>query len=210
MVKGCFITIEGMEGVGKSTNIELVESILVARQISYISTREPGGTLLGEKIRELLLDKTESSMIGMTEILLIFAARAQHVAEVIKPAINKGVWVICDRFTDSSFAYQGAGRGLNPDLIRDLEASVLGGFSPDLTILLDLPVDIGLQRATKRGELDRFENENIEFFSRVRRGFLDRAAQFDRFSVVDAGRSLRDVQAEVSHVIEKCIEAWKA
>ena len=209
MSKGRFITIEGVEGVGKSTNIALIESLLDTQGIRHITTREPGGTHLSEKIRTLLLDKNDSNMCDMTELLLMFAARSQHVQELIKPALENGIWVICDRFTDSSYAYQGAGRGLGEDLVAGLEKIALADFRPDLTLLLDLPVEVGLERAKTRGEFDRIESAGIEFFTRVRECFLDRAAQSDRFRVVDANQSLTRVQAQISKIIQTCIGDWQ-
>ncbi len=209
MTKGCFITIEGVEGVGKSTNVAVVESVLSEQAIEFISTREPGGTVLGEKIRDLLLDKNETSMTDMTETLLMFAARAQHVSQIIKPALNRGNWVVCDRFTDSTYAYQGGGRGMGVELVSDLEHAILGDFEPDLTILLDIPAEVGLSRAGKRGDLDRFENEDIEFFNRVREGFLDRARRLERFRIIDANRPLEEVQNNVEAEIKKVINEWQ-
>ncbi len=210
MGKGCFITVEGIEGVGKSTNIELIESLLTLRGIDYITTREPGGTELAEEIRDILLDKNESSMVEMTELLLMYAARAQHVSELIKPALEKGEWVVCDRFADSSYAYQGRGRGVDLDLMQNLEKIALGDFDPDLTLLLDLQVEAGLERAVNRGELDRFEQEDVEFFNRVRLGFLERAKQHERFRVIDASRPLEEVQSEIRQLLMNWIDGWRS
>ncbi|MBV1879398.1 MAG: dTMP kinase [Pseudomonadales bacterium] len=208
MKKGRFITVEGVEGVGKSTNIDWIESILKARKIPYISTREPGGTDLAEKIRLLLLDKNENLMVDKTELMLVFAARSQHVAELIVPALESGSWVVCDRFTDSSYAYQGYGRGLDLDLIKSLERLAIDCFSPDLTFILDLPVEIGMQRARQRAELDRIEQEGVDFFNRVRQGFLQRADEFDRCCVIDANQSLSRVQQQISNLLMAQIEKW--
>ncbi|MFT5208693.1 MAG: dTMP kinase [Flavobacterium sp.] len=207
MKKGCFITVEGVEGVGKSTNISVIEAQLAREGIAYLSTREPGGTPLSEKIRNILLDKNETNMSDMAELLLVFAARSQHVEELIKPALNAGQWVICDRFTDSSFAYQGYGRETNVDVITQVEKLALGEFTPDLTFLLDLPVEIGLERAGKRGELDRFETEDVNFFNRVRNGFLQRA-KAARFQIIDASKPLSDVEMEISTALEIWIKNW--
>jgi len=207
-IRGCFVTIEGVEGVGKSTNIDLLRSILDARAIPYISTREPGGTPISEKIRELMLDKNITDMQDITELSLAFAARAQHVETLIKPSLAEGKWVICDRFTDSSYAYQGAGRELGADLVAKFEALTIGDFQPDLTLLLDLPVEVGLQRAAKRGELDRFESEQQVFFERVRAGFLARAKDNRRFRIIDASQTLAAVQVEVSSVFEAFVNNW--
>ena len=196
-MKGRFITIEGVEGVGKSTNISYIERFLEARDIEFVSTREPGGTALAERIRDVLLDKAESSMDPMTELLLMFAARKQHTEELIKPALERGEWVICDRYTDSSYAYQGGGRGLDSKIISKVEKLTLGSFKPDLTIVLDLPVKKGLARAGNRGELDRFELESEKFFKRVRATFLARAKTHKRYHVINASRSLSAVQGKI-------------
>ncbi|MDC3358629.1 dTMP kinase [Pseudomonadales bacterium] len=196
-MKGRFITIEGVEGVGKSTNISYIERFLEARDIKFVSTREPGGTALAERIRDVLLDKAESSMDPMTELLLMFAARKQHTEELIKPALERGEWVICDRYTDSSYAYQGGGRGLDSKIISKVEKLTLGSFKPDLTIVLDLPVKKGLARAGNRGELDRFELESEKFFKRVRATFLARAKTHKRYHVINASRSLSAVQGKI-------------
>ncbi|MBT7542367.1 dTMP kinase [Pseudomonadales bacterium] len=196
-MKGRFITIEGVEGVGKSTNISYIERFLEARDIEFVSTREPGGTALAERIRDVLLDKAESSMDPMTELLLMFAARKQHTEELIKPALKRGEWVICDRYTDSSYAYQGGGRGLDSKIISKVEKLTLGSFKPDLTIVLDLPVKKGLARAGNRGELDRFELESEKFFKRVRATFLARAKTHKRYHVINASRSLSAVQGKI-------------
>ena len=196
-MKGRFITIEGVEGVGKSTNISYIERFLEARDIEFVSTREPGGTALAERIRDVLLDKAESSMDPMTELLLMFAARKQHTEELIKPALERGKWVICDRYTDSSYAYQGGGRGLDSKIISKVEKLTLGSFKPDLTIVLDLPVKKGLARAGNRGDLDRFELESEKFFKRVRATFLARAKTHKRYHVINASRSLSAVQGKI-------------
>ena len=196
-MKGRFITIEGVEGVGKSTNISYIERFLEARDIKFVSTREPGGTALAERVRDVLLDKVESSMDPMTELLLMFAARKQHTEELIKPALERGEWVICDRYTDSSYAYQGGGRGLDSKIISKVEKLTLGSFKPDLTIVLDLPVKKGLARAGNRGELDRFELESEKFFKRVRATFLARAKTHKRYHVINASRSLSAVQGKI-------------
>ena len=196
-MKGRFITIEGVEDVGKSNNISYIERFLEARDIEFVSTREPGGKALAERIRDVLLDKAESSMDPMTELLLMFAARKQHTEELIKPALERGKWVICDRYTDSSYAYQGGGRGLDSKIISKVEKLTLGSFKPDLTIVLDLPVKKGLARAGNRGELDRFELESEKFFKRVRATFLARAKTHKRYHVINASRSLSAVQGKI-------------
>ena len=208
-MKGRFITIEGVEGVGKSTNITYIERFLEARDIKFVSTREPGGTALAERIRDVLLDKAESSMDPVTELLLMFAARKQHTEELIKPALERGEWVICDRYTDSSYAYQGGGRGLDSKIISKVEKLTLGSFKPDLTIVLDLPVKKGLARAGNRGELDRFELESEKFFKRVRATFLARAKTHKRYHVINASRSLSAVQGKIGAALT-CLPALRS
>ena len=159
MYKGKFITIEGSEGAGKSTNIRFIQDYLSEKKIDFISTREPGGTPIAEKIRDLLLDKANTSLCNDAELLLMFAARAQHLNELIIPALESGKWVLSDRFTDASYAYQGGGRGLSWEKIAQLEQFVQGNLRPDATILLDIPVEEGMQRVRDRGETDRFEQE---------------------------------------------------
>lgn len=196
---GKFITVEGGEGVGKTTNIEFIQDFFAQRSVELITTREPGGTPLAEAIREILLAKTEESMDATAELLLVFAARAQHLAEVIKPALAAGQWVLCDRFTDATYAYQGGGRGLNTEHIKLLENLVQQGLQPDLTVLLDIDPEIGMQRARARAELDRFEVESSRFFELVRAHYLKRAKQFpERFAVIDAGLPLNEVQQSLA------------
>ncbi len=195
---------EGAEGVGKSTNIEFITQYLEQRGIDYVLTREPGGTQLGEKIRELLLAVHEESMSELTELLLVFAARAQHLDKIIEPALAAGKWVVCDRFTDATFAYQGAGRGLSMETIGELESMVQGELRPDLTLILDLDPEIGMQRASNRGELDRFEREQMSFFRHVRQGYLDIAqAEPERCTVIDAAKSLKDVKLDLLAALEQ-------
>ena len=201
MNRGRFITIEGVEGVGKSTNLTVLETLIKEQGFDVLVTREPGGTATGERVRAILLDKEEEKMTPMTELLLMFAARRQHVEQVIEPALASGVWVISDRFTDSSYAYQGGGRQLGSQTIAELEGYVLGDFSPDLTIVLDLDVSTSLARATSGSEADRFESEHQDFFERVRQVFLDRASG-DRYRVIDTGQTIDQVQAEIRQVIE--------
>jgi dTMP kinase len=196
--RGAFITVEGGEGVGKSTNIAVLEQWLSGAGIAYLLTREPGGTPLAEAVRGLLLEVRDEPVAPMTELLLIFAARAQHIAEVIRPALSRGEWVICDRFTDATYAYQGGGRQLALDRIAQLEVLVQGELRPDLTLLLDAPVDVGLERAGARGALDRFERERLEFFQRVRDSYLERAkAEPERFRVIDTARPLPDIAEDL-------------
>lgn len=203
---GRFITIEGVEGVGKSTSIAFIEKFLTDQGVDWISTREPGGTPLAEEIRGLLLDKENMSMHAMTELLLVFAARAQHVEALIKPALAQGTWVICDRFTDSSYAYQGGGRGISMAKIAELEALTLDGFSPDLTLVMDLPVEAGMARASRRSERDRFETEDLVFFDRVRQVFLERAASHPRCQVIDASGDIATVSARIGDVLQQAIK----
>ena len=196
---GKFITVEGIEGVGKTTNIDFIHQQLLAAGRDVVVTREPGGTPLGEAIRGLLLDPAYTGMDSTCELQLMFAARAEHLARVIRPALENGQWVLCDRFTDATYAYQGGGRGIDTGVIARLEALVQGDFRPDITLLLDVPVEIGLSRAGKRGQLDRFEQEQVEFFERVRSSYLAMAAQYgERYRVIDAGLPLEQVQQKLS------------
>tara|TARA_B110000483_G_scaffold122841_1_gene148043 strand:- start:560 stop:1219 length:660 start_codon:yes stop_codon:yes gene_type:complete len=202
--RGLFLTLEGAEGVGKSTNIEYITQYLERRGIEYVLTREPGGTALAEKIRDLLLAVHEEPMSELTELLLVFAARAQHLDKVIQPALSKGKWVVCDRFTDATFAYQGAGRGLSVETIGQLQLLVQGELRPDLTLILDLDPEIGLARASNRGELDRFELEQQSFFRHVRQGYLDIAeAEPERCKVIDASKPLTDVKLDLLAALEQ-------
>ena len=202
--RGLFLTLEGVEGVGKSTNIEFMTQYLEQQGVDYVLTREPGGTLLAEEIRELLLDVREEHMSELTELLLVFAARAQHIEKLIEPALAAGKWVLCDRFTDATFAYQGAGRGLSVEKIAQLQSMVQGSLRPDLTIILDLDPAIGIQRANKRGELDRFEQEQQSFFLLVRQAYLDIAtAEPDRCRVIDASKPLEEVKSDLIAALEK-------
>ncbi len=208
--RGQFISIEGVEGVGKSTNLAFIQSLLDSSGIEYILTREPGGTPVAEKVRDILLDKSNTEMTEKAELMLVFAARAQHVETLIKPAIEAGKWVISDRFTDSTYAYQGAGRQMSAELIHELELFSIGEYRPDKTLLLDLPTEIGLERAGQRGALDRFESESQLFFQRVREGFLMRAAESpDRVSVIDASHPIEDVQAEIEVELKPLITRWR-
>ena len=202
--KGMFLTVEGVEGVGKSTHIETVRVFLESQGISCTVTREPGGTPVAERIRELLLGvDQEDSLIGLSELLLVFAARAQHLERVIKPALAQGKWVICDRFTDATYAYQGGGRDLDLSIIASLESLVQGELKPDLTIILDLDPRIGIQRARERGKLDRFEREDLEFFNKVRQAYLDiAAAEPKRCMVIDASQNLETVKSELLKVLQ--------
>jgi dTMP kinase len=208
MEKGKFITFEGSEGVGKSTNILLVKEYLESKNIDLLLTREPGGTPLAETIRGLLLDKSDETIDQTCELLMVFAARAQHLNTVIIPALNKGLWVICDRFTDSTYAYQGGGRGLDQNLISELEKVVQKNLMPDLTFYLDIDVSLGLSRATERAELDRFECEKIDFFERVRFAYLERVKtglNNQHYRLIDAGQDLESVQQDIVSCLDKFI-----
>lgn len=199
---GKFITIEGIEGTGKSTAMHYVQHWLEQQSIPFIQTREPGGTLIAEQIRQIFLKKQAEVMHADTEALLVFAARAQHLHQVIWPALQDGKWVVCDRFTDASYAYQGGGRGIEAQRINILENWVQGSFRPDTVILLDAPVDICLQRTMQRGALDRIEVEKTEFFDRARAAYLKRAAaEPERYKMVDAAKSITEVQEQISHIL---------
>uniref|UniRef100_UPI00352C3D10 dTMP kinase n=1 Tax=Hahella sp. HNIBRBA332 TaxID=3015983 RepID=UPI00352C3D10 len=197
--KGLFITVEGIEGAGKTTNLNFIRSILEGKGEGVVMTREPGGTPMAEEVRELLLRPREESVSSTAELLLMFAARAQHLEQKIRPAIDRGVHVLSDRFTDATYAYQGGGRGLSWEMIHDLEKIVQADFKPDLTLLLRIDPEVGMTRARKRGALDRFEREKQEFYSRVQDGYMKRVAEDPkRFLVVDAQQSLEDVQAAIA------------
>lgn len=201
--RGQFITVEGTEGVGKSTNIEFVKQYLENCGKKLLVTREPGGTPLAEELRTLLLAKRDEAFDATAELLLVFAARAQHLNTVIRPALESGIWVLSDRFTDATFAYQGFGRGLSLQTIQQLESLVQGELQPALTLLLDIDIETGLERASARAELDRFESEELAFFQRVRSGYLNRAnAEPERFAIVDAGQSLEKVQADIARQLQ--------
>jgi dTMP kinase len=202
MQRGRFIVVEGTEGVGKSTNIGVIKTWLTDNNIDFIATREPGGTPLAESLRELLLANRSEKVDATAELLMVFAARAQHLNTHILPALNAGQWVLCDRFTDATYAYQGCGRGLPTATIEQLEILVQADLRPDLTLYLDVDVKVGLERARQRGELDRFEQEDIAFFERVRQGYLARvAASPKRYAVVDAGQALAKVQQDLLAIL---------
>jgi dTMP kinase len=199
--RGLFINMEGGEGVGKSTNLGFLENFLRGNGVDVVVTREPGGTRLGEDIRDLLLQLREEPVDPTAELLLIFAARAQHIAELIEPALAAGKWVLSDRFTDATYAYQCGGRGVKRETVAQLEALVQGALRPDFTLLLDAPVNIGMRRAQKRGDLDRFEQETLAFFERVRSAYLRQAeVHGDRYRVIDASQSLVIVQQALAKV----------
>ena len=202
---GKFITIEGGEGVGKSTNADLIQSVLESRGCEVVVTREPGGTALGEALRSILLSADIESPVAMAELLIIFAARAQHLTTVIEPALAAGKWVLCDRFTDATYAYQGWGRNIDQRAIASLEQLVQGARRPDLTVLLDMDPSLGLSRAKERAELDRFEQEELTFFNRVREGYLARAKEEPaRWLIIDASKTLD----EVTTVIGQALNDW--
>lgn len=204
MNQGRFITVEGTEGVGKSTNLVFIRDWLEARGHRVLVTREPGGTPLAEEIRTLLLSPRDETFTPTAELLMIFAARAQHLEQCVKPALAEGTWVLCDRFTDSTYAYQGGGRGFDQAAIAQLESLVQGELRPDLTLILDIDVKEGLTRASKRSAPDRFEGETLEFFERVRavyRQLAERAPH--RYAVVDAGQPLEKVQVELEEVLSR-------
>lgn len=204
--EGKFITLEGGEGAGKSTSREFIVELLTANKIPFVQTREPGGTPLSESLRSLLLAKDGASPSVESELLMVFAARAQHLHEVIEPALAQGQWVLCDRFTDATYAYQGYGRGFDLAAISLLETMVQKDRQPDLTLLFDLDPRIGIERAQKRAELDRFESEELAFFERVRHGYLARAESNERFVVIDAARPVSDVQASIRQALELFLE----
>ncbi|HOW74789.1 MAG TPA: dTMP kinase [Candidatus Competibacteraceae bacterium] len=203
-MSGRFITLEGGEGAGKTTQLTFMRDYLEQTGCRVVVTREPGGTVLGEEIRGLLLSHRHDGMSLAAETLLMFAARAEHLERVIRPALAEGRWVLCDRFTDATYAYQGGGRGLAQGRIAVLEDWVQGALRPDLTLLFDLPVMVGLARAGKRSAADRFEQEDAAFFARVRAMYLARAAQHpDRYRVVNADQPIAAVRAEVkSRLVE--------
>lgn len=203
MTKGKFITVEGVEGGGKSTNIAFISDYLHAKNIPHILTREPGGTEVAEEIRRVLLDKNLPGMHEDTELLLMFAARAEHLRKKIIPALESGHWVISDRFTDATYAYQGGGRGISIERIAELESWVQGELRPDATLLFDLDAETGLQRTRQRGEADRFEEEAIDFFNNVRNQYLTMAEQeTHRYRIIHAEQALENVQVQLTQVLD--------
>lgn len=209
---GQFITFEGGEGVGKSTNIEYCKQLLTSHGYEVVVTREPGGTEIAEIIREELLKKKhQERMCDVTELLLVFAARAQHIESFIKPALERGCWVLCDRFTDSTVAYQGFGRGLPLELIEQLKIIAQQGIQPHKTFLLDAPIDVGMSRARTRGPADRFEEEQLDFFNRVREGFLSIAKSSpERVEMINAAQTLDNVQHDLETIIASMLETSNA
>ena len=204
MAKGRFITLEGVEGAGKSTLMDFIGECLKQAGHTVVMTREPGGTRTGEQIRNILLDSSNIGLSDETELLLMFAARMQHLQEIILPALNEGKLVVCDRFTDASYAYQGAGRGIDEKQIAQLENWVQQDLRPDLTVLFDLDVEIGLRRAGKRGEADRFEQQETEFFERIQQCYLQRAQKEpERFRIIDAAKSFEEVKQQIMTVLQQ-------
>ena len=207
MYPGKFITIEGTEGAGKSTGLNYIKDILQQQGIDFITTREPGGTPIAEKIRELLLDRANTALCDDAELLLMFAARAQHLNELIIPALRSGQWVISDRFTDATYAYQGGGRGLPWEKIARLEQWVQGDLRPDATILLDIPVEQGMERVRSRGETDRFEEEQMSFFRRIREAYLKLARENpQRYYIIDTRPAIEEVYQQLDRVLKKLVD----
>jgi dTMP kinase len=206
MTRGLFITLEGGEGAGKSTNLAFVRDWLQEHGQRVFVTREPGGTELGERVRDILLHRHEFHMATDTETLLMFGARAEHIARVIRPELEKGSAVLCDRFTDATYAYQGGGRGLAAERIATLERWVQDELRPDLTLLFDVPVDVGLARANRRSAPDRFEAEQYDFFERVRRVYLERAAADPgRIRVIDAQPGIDEVRKQIVATLDEVV-----
>ncbi len=203
MDTGLFITIEGVEGVGKSTNMEFMAERIRAAGKEVLCTREPGGTPLAEKIRTILLEHGDEPVPDVAELLLFFASRSLHIENAIRPALRKGVWVLCDRFTDASRAYQGAARGLGSERIDTLAKWVHGDLNPHTTLLLDAPAEVGMRRAQKRGATDRLESEQMSFYNAVRARYLLLAKNEPaRFAVVDASKTLLEVQTQIADVVD--------
>ena len=201
MAHGKFITLEGIDGAGKSTHLAFIAERLRAMGQQVVVTREPGGTPLGEMLRDLVLSQ---KMNSETETLILFASRREHIDKVIVPALEKGIWVLSDRFTDATFAYQGGGRGIAPERLQALENWVQSGLQPDLTFLFDVPLEISRERLSHNVSLDRFEQEKQDFFARVRQAYLDRAAQHSqRIRVINSSRSIAEIQAELAPLLEK-------
>ena len=204
---GKFISLEGVEGAGKSTQLSFIQDCLTSLGKTVVVTREPGGTELSEKIRKLLLEPTGTAMADDTELLLMFASRAEHISQVINPAIHRGDWVLCDRFLDATYAYQGGGRGIQRQRIRQIADWTLKGLIPDLTILFDLPVELGLKRVVERQEkIDRFEQEKVDFFKKIRQSYLQSAkAEPNRIKIVDASLSITEIQKQLTQLLKPLI-----
>lgn len=202
-MRGQFITIEGQDGAGKSTNLAVMQSFLEEQNVDFLVTREPGGTRFGETLREVLLSSSDDVICDMSELLIVFAARAQHIEQVIEPALKSGKWVLCDRFTDASYAYQGGGRGINNAHIAQLEQMVQSSLRPDLTLLLDLPVTVGESRAGQRSDPDRFEQQQQAFKQRVRDSYLNIAERDkERMLVINADQTMLDVESDIRQAMQ--------
>lgn len=211
-----FITFEGIEGCGKTTQVKKLKNYLDENGIPNINTLEPGGTDIGQSIRRILLDTNNTNLFPLTELVLYTADRAQHVDEIIKPGLDQGKWVICDRYFDATIAYQGFGRGLDMEIINTLNNKATGGLSPDITILMDCPEEVGINRALERNKDDlqedqgRFEKEKMEFHHRVRHGYLTLAEENrDRFIVIDATKSVAEVEADIIDALKPHIDSEK-
>lgn len=208
-MRGRFITLEGGEGVGKSTNLHYVQQWLAGQGLTVVYTREPGGTPLGEALRDVLLGDAAEGIGAKAELLTMFAARQEHLDKVIVPALERGEWVLCDRFTDASYAYQGGGRGLSFETIAELENWVQGDLRPDLTLLLDAPVEVGMARAARRGAADRFEREPRAFFDAVSEAYRRRASvESERYAVIDASQDLASVQTQIDRALSQRLVSW--
>ena len=206
MKKNLFITLEGIEGAGKSTVIDFIENFIASSGYDVVKTREPGGTAIGEQVREILLNKNNDKLTDDAELLLIFAARAQHLSEIILPNLTSNKIVLCDRFIDASYAYQGAGRGIEQSKINLLENWVMPDIKPDLTFLLDLDPKIAFERTNKRSDADRFESEDIHFFEKIRQYYLERAEnEPERFRVINSELSLEDVQEQIKNILKDMV-----
>ncbi|SMN12606.1 Thymidylate kinase [Bathymodiolus heckerae thiotrophic gill symbiont] len=203
MQKGKFITIDGVEGAGKSTQIDFICQYLADKGVNVVLTREPGGTAIGEKIRTLLLSNSTGEMHADTELMLMFAARNEHIQSKIIPALAQGNWILSDRFTDASYAYQGGGRGLDVARIAQLEDWVLRAFTPDMTLLLDVSVDIGMKRVESRGKKDRIEQEDFDFFNRVREAYITRSKQHpERIKLINAMQTIAYTQQQIKVILD--------
>ena len=205
-MRGKFITLEGIEGSGKTTQLQFIVDYIKDNGNEVLSTREPGGTLVGEKIREILLNSELPAMNSDTELMLMFAARIEHIKQVIEPALNKGVWVVCDRFYDATYAYQGYGRDISLERIDELKTISVGALVPDKTFLLDVSLDVSMQRVEQRGNKDRFENEKMDFYKKVREGYLSIAnTNSDRVCLIDANQHISDVHKEIQRHLERLL-----
>lgn len=201
-----FVVVEGLEGAGKTTALNLIKQIFDKHGIDYICTREPGGTPLAEKMREIVKAETDETLTTEAELLLMYASRAQLIANVIQPALAQGIWVLGDRHDLSSLAYQGGGRQISNELIMPIRNAVLRGFEPDLTLLMDLDPRVGLKRAAARGELDRIEKEQIDFFDRTRKVYLAHAKANEKIQVIDASKPLEQVQEQLTNTLESWLD----